>query len=87
MKFSYNWINELVAGLDADAHELSRLITMKTAESDGVERVGEHFAAVRAARVVSAESIPGSKNQSEPHTPRTDHPVRIDRLHRALRHP
>ena len=63
MKFSYNWINELVAGLDADADELSRLITMKTAESDGVERVGEHFAAVRAARVLSAESIPGSKNQ------------------------
>jgi phenylalanyl-tRNA synthetase beta chain len=63
VKFSYNWINELVDGLDVDAHELSRLITMKTAESEGVEPVGEHFAKVRAARVVSAEAIPGSKNQ------------------------
>lgn len=63
MKFSYNWINELVDGLDADAQELSRLITMKTAESDGVEPHGVHFATVRAARVLSAEPIPGSKNQ------------------------
>jgi len=63
VKFSYNWINELVDGLDVDALELSRLITMKTAESDGVEPYGEHLTAVRAARVISAEPIPGSRNQ------------------------
>jgi phenylalanyl-tRNA synthetase beta chain len=63
VKFSYNWINELVDGLDTDAQELSRLITMKTAESEGVEPYGEHLAGVRAARVLSAEPIPGSKNQ------------------------
>ncbi|MEP6536015.1 MAG: phenylalanine--tRNA ligase subunit beta [Bryobacteraceae bacterium] len=63
MKFSYNWINELVDGLDTDAVELSRLITMKTAESDGVESYGAHLANVRAARVISAEPISGSKNQ------------------------
>src|SRR4051812_14943937 len=36
---------------------------MKTAESEGVEPYGAHFANVRAARVISAEPIPGSKNQ------------------------
>ncbi len=63
MKFSYNWIDELVDGLDADACELSRLITMKTAESEGVHAIGEYFLKVRAARVLSSEAIPGSKNQ------------------------
>src|SRR5271156_19014 len=41
MKFSYNWIRELIPGLDAEPAELLRLITMKTAECEGLERVGE----------------------------------------------
>src|SRR5580692_6902309 len=40
MKFSYNWIRELVPGLDTEPQELMRLITMKTAECEGLEQVG-----------------------------------------------
>jgi phenylalanyl-tRNA synthetase beta chain len=63
MKFSYNWLRELVEGLDTDARALGLEITMKTAECEGVETYGEHLAAVVAARVLSAEPIPGSHNQ------------------------
>ena len=62
MKFSYNWISELVDGLDVPASELSNLITMKTAESEGVEESARCLAAVCAARVESVEPIEGSKN-------------------------
>ena len=62
MKFSYNWIKELVEGLDAGAEELSRLITMKTAESEGVEHVGACLTHVVAASVEAVEPIAGSKN-------------------------
>ncbi|MGH9594900.1 MAG: phenylalanine--tRNA ligase beta subunit-related protein, partial [Bryobacteraceae bacterium] len=37
MKFSYNWLRDLVDGLDATPQELARLITIKTAECEGVE--------------------------------------------------
>ena len=40
MKFSYNWLRELVEGLDASPRELAQLITLKTAESEGVETHG-----------------------------------------------
>ncbi len=40
MKFSYNWIRELVPGLDVEPAELMRLITMKTAECEGLEPAG-----------------------------------------------
>jgi phenylalanyl-tRNA synthetase beta chain len=62
MKFSYNWISELVDGLDVSASELSSLITIKTAESEGVEEYGSALAAVCTARVESVEPIAGSKN-------------------------
>jgi phenylalanyl-tRNA synthetase beta chain len=62
MKFSYNWISELVSGVDAPPKELSRLITMKTAESEGVERYGAHLACVAVAKVLEVEPIPGSHN-------------------------
>src|SRR5215217_4235536 len=62
MKFSYNWISELVEGLDVSASELSNLITVKTAESEGVEEYGAALATVRSARVQSVEAIEGSKN-------------------------
>src|SRR5579862_355866 len=39
MKFSYHWLRELVPGLDTEPGELMRLITMKTAECEGLERV------------------------------------------------
>ena len=37
MKFSYNWIREFVAALDTAGPPLERLITMKTAECEGIE--------------------------------------------------
>ena len=40
MKFSYNWLRELVEGLDTPPRELAQLITLKTAESEGVETHG-----------------------------------------------
>jgi phenylalanyl-tRNA synthetase beta chain len=43
MKFSYNWLKELAPGLDADAREVGRQITMKTAECEGVEAHGSDW--------------------------------------------
>jgi phenylalanyl-tRNA synthetase beta chain len=40
MKFSYNWLRELVPGLNMDVTEVARQITMKTAECEGVHDPG-----------------------------------------------
>lgn len=64
MKFSYNWIRELVQGLDlASAKELAHTISMKTAECEGVHAIGEHLAEVCAARIVSVEPMGGDHNR------------------------
>lgn len=63
MKFSYNWLRELVPGLKTEPAELQRLITMKTAECEGIEPVGEHFASVIAARIISTAPLPKGKNK------------------------
>ncbi|HEX3744833.1 MAG TPA: phenylalanine--tRNA ligase subunit beta [Bryobacteraceae bacterium] len=60
MKFSYNWIRELVPGLAEAPGPLERLITMKTAECEGVEPACEMLAHVTLARVESAEPIAGT---------------------------
>ena len=39
MKFSFNWLTELVEGVNLPPAELGRLITMRTAECEGVERL------------------------------------------------
>lgn len=62
MKFSYNWIREYVEGLDTPAIKLESLITMKTAECEGVEKVGLYLADACTARVISVEPMDGSKN-------------------------
>lgn len=62
MKFSYNWIREFVENLDYAAGPLERFITMKTAECEGIQAVGELLACARAARVESVEPIAGSHN-------------------------
>ncbi|HYW47194.1 MAG TPA: phenylalanine--tRNA ligase subunit beta [Bryobacteraceae bacterium] len=62
MKFSYNWIRELVDGLDYAPGPLEKLITMKTAECEGIETVGALLERACAARVVSVEPIPGGHN-------------------------
>jgi len=63
MKFSYHWIKELVPGLDVEPKELMRLITMNTAECEGLERVGAPLASASLARIESVEWIEGSHNQ------------------------
>jgi len=63
MKFSYNWIHELVPGLETEPAELMRLITMKTAECEGMEQAGAKLADASVARVKEVEFIAGSHNQ------------------------
>lgn len=64
MKFSTNWIAELVeGGVAVSLAELANLITTKTAEQEGVEPVGAHFGSVRVVRVLEAEPIPSSHNR------------------------
>src|SRR5580765_725568 len=41
MKVSYNWLRDLVDQLDRPPSELAQLITIKTAESEGVEQHGD----------------------------------------------
>ena len=63
MKFSYNWLRELVPGLEMEPKTLARLITMKTAECEGVEVAGKLLVGVSTAHVISAEPIPGGHNR------------------------
>jgi len=60
MKFSYNWIHELVDGLDLPAVEIGRLISLKTAECEGVEPHGAMLGDVCVARVLTAEKVAGT---------------------------
>jgi phenylalanyl-tRNA synthetase beta chain len=62
VKFSYNWIRELVRELETPAIELEHLITMKTAECEGIESFGGYLSEAVSARVESVEPIPGSHN-------------------------
>jgi phenylalanyl-tRNA synthetase beta chain len=62
LKFSYNWLRELVEDLDAAPGPLEKLITMKTAECESIEPAGEWLDRTRAARVESVEPMPGSHN-------------------------
>lgn len=43
MKFSYNWLRDLVENLDASPADLEKLITIKTAECEGVEPHKDDF--------------------------------------------
>jgi len=63
MKFSYNWIREFVRDLDCAPGALEKLITMKTAECEGIEVTGALLDRACAARVESVEPIANSHNQ------------------------
>ena len=63
MKFSYNWIREFVNGLDCAPGALEKLITMKTAECEGIEVAGPLLDRACAALVESVEPIPNSHNR------------------------
>ncbi|MBE0660561.1 MAG: phenylalanine--tRNA ligase subunit beta [Bryobacteraceae bacterium] len=62
MKFSYNWLSELLDGALPGPAELTRLITMKTAECEGVEAFAPALAHAVAARVLEVTPIEGSHN-------------------------
>jgi phenylalanyl-tRNA synthetase beta chain len=62
LKFSYNWIREYVEGLDLPPAKLEALITMKTAECEGIEEVGVYLGEACAARVEAVEAIANSHN-------------------------
>lgn len=62
MKFSYNWLSELLDGALPGPAELTRLITMKTAECEGVEPFAPGLAHAVAARVLEVSPIEGSHN-------------------------
>ncbi len=62
MKFSYNWIRQFVPDLREAPGPLERLITMKTAECEGVEPAGELLSGACVARVESVETIANSHN-------------------------
>ncbi len=64
MKFSYRWLAELVPGLSTPPADLQRLVTMKTAECEGIEVTGAHFANVLAARVLAVEPLAKGKNKA-----------------------
>lgn len=57
MKFSYSWLRELVDGLNESPKELMRLITLKTAECEGLEETGALLAQACEARVVTVEHL------------------------------
>ena len=65
MKFSYNWIREFVEDLNYAPGPLERLITMKTAECEGIEPVAELLAigstdSTLATRAFASSSATGS---------------------------
>jgi phenylalanyl-tRNA synthetase beta chain len=62
LKFSYQWLSDLVEDLDIDAKEVSRLITLHTAESEGVETHGGLLNGACPAEVLKVEKIPNSHN-------------------------
>ncbi len=62
MKFSYNWLRELVQDLDQAPGALEKLITMKTAECEGIEAAGAMLERACTARVDVVEPIPESHN-------------------------
>ena len=63
MKFSYNWLREMVGGLEMAPQELMRRITVKTAECEGVEEAGAPLEAASEAIVVAVEPMGGSHNR------------------------
>lgn len=62
MKFSYQWICELVSGLATEPSALEGLITVKTAECEGIEPFGAHFSRVKVVRVLDVQPIGKGKN-------------------------
>ena len=64
MKFSYQWLSDLVDGLGAnEPKEVMRLITMKTAECEGIEEAGALLKGASPAHVISVVPIGDTHNR------------------------
>ncbi len=63
MKFSYNWLRELVENLDTSPEELERLLTIKTAECEGVEEIAPQLADASEALIVAVEPMNSTHNR------------------------
>ena len=63
MKFSYQWISELTGGISLAPAELEGLITVKTAECEGIEPFAPHLTSVLIARVLSVDPVSKGKNK------------------------
>jgi phenylalanyl-tRNA synthetase beta chain len=63
MKFSYQWLAEMVDGLETPARELERVITLKTAECEGIEEAGALLEGASEALVVAVEPIGTGHNR------------------------
>ncbi len=59
MKFSYQWIRELVNGLEASPAELEKIITIKTAECEGIVEAGVQLEGSSTACILRAEPMDG----------------------------
>jgi phenylalanyl-tRNA synthetase beta chain len=55
MKFSYSWLRDMVEGLTESPKELMRLMTLKTAECEGLEEAGALIASACEAQIVSVD--------------------------------
>ena len=62
MLFSYNWLAQLVDGIDAASAKLGQLITMRTAECEAVHSHAPFLDRVCAARILSVTPIPASSH-------------------------
>jgi len=62
VKFSYNWIRDYVNGLEMPPPELERLITMKTAECEGIEAIGSLLAEADVAQVERVQPLADGHN-------------------------
>ncbi|MCS7024357.1 MAG: phenylalanine--tRNA ligase subunit beta [Bryobacteraceae bacterium] len=63
MRFSYNWLKEMALGLATEPRDLMNLITLKTAECEGLHKVGQHFSQVVAAKVLQVEPLGSGRNR------------------------
>lgn len=57
MKISLKWLNDFVKIDDVPAEELARLLTLKTAETEGIYSKEKYFSKIFTCRIIKAEKI------------------------------
>lgn len=57
MKISLKWLNDFVDVSSISPEEISSLLTMKTAETEGIYLKKDHFSGIMAARIMKADKI------------------------------